>query len=60
MIHAFAHVVREVIAWIFGTVAVILLVPVVFFFASCYIVDRKTAERYMRGLSGGWARGRRR
>lgn len=48
--------VREVVAWILGTAAVLLLVPVVFFLASCYIVNRPTAERYMRGLSGGWRR----
>lgn len=53
------NIIRQIIAWILGTAAVLLLVPVVFFLAACFVVNRPTAERYMRGLSGAWRRDRR-
>lgn len=48
------HAVREIIAWILSTIAVLIFVPAVLFLVASFIVSRPTAERYMRGLSGAW------
>ncbi len=50
---------RELLAWLLSTCAVLLLVPVVLFFFASFVVNRPTAERYLRGLSGAWEKGRR-
>lgn len=50
------HALREVVAWVLGTLAVLCLVPFILFFLSCFLVDRRTAERYARGLAGAWKR----